>query len=518
MTLEVGVNVEQGVHSRLNARGQGNGGRPSAVVDRMRSFDDFDAADATPARRLARWEHSYLRNVVAMDLSVAIIAGLFGYLVRFDNPDAQMRLRYLGFVACLPLVWLSIQALNRTYERRFLYVGSDETRRVLRSGIMLVAGVSFVSYALKQDFSRGYMLGAFPILIAGTALGRYGLRKGLHRRRVAGDCMDRTIVVGHTGPIADMLQRLRRQHHHGLDVVAACLPPGVNPDGKLAATDLPIAQARDIVDAVARYRATMVVVLACPEMDGNELRRLSWRLESTGAQLLVAPALVDVTGPRTSVRLAAGLPLLHMEPPEFTGFRWFVKSALDRSAAGLGLLLLAPLLVFIAVMIRLEDHEKAIFRQKRVGRHGKEFVILKFRTMHVDAEKTLAALTEQNEHDGVLFKMKSDPRITRVGKHLRRYSLDELLQLINVFRGEMSLVGPRPPLSSEVSAYEPDLRRRLVVPPGLTGLWQVSGRSDLSWEESMYLDLHYVENWTPALDLMILLKTARAVVQARGAY
>jgi len=281
---------------------------------------------------------------------------------------------------------------------------------------------------------------------------------------------------------------------------------------------LPLAEVRDIVDVVERYNAQSVVVLASPEMDGAELRRLSWRLESTGAELLVAPALVDVTGPRTSVRLASGLPLLHVEPPEFSGLRRLTKSMLDRSAAALGLLVLSPLLLMVALLIWLEDHKSPIFRQRRVGRHGKEFVLLKFRTMHVDAEARLAQLVSLNENDGVLFKMRSDPRVTRVGRHLRRFSLDELPQLINVLRGEMSLVGPRPPLQAEVSAYEPDLRRRLVVPPGLTGLWQVSGRSDLSWEESTYLDLHYVENWSPTLDLMILFKTGRAVVKATGAY
>jgi exopolysaccharide biosynthesis polyprenyl glycosylphosphotransferase len=415
-------------------------------------------------------------------------------------------------------VWVLLLAINHTYERRFLYVGSEETRRVFRSGMMLVAGVAFVSYALQEDFSRGYLLGSFPLLVVGTAIGRYALRKGLHRRRTQGACLERTIVVGHPGPTAAMVERLRRQQHHGLDVVAAALPPGVSTDSQLAETDLPLVRARGIVDAVTELGASVVVVLACPEMDGDELRRLSWRLESTGTQLLVAPALVDVTGPRTSVRLAAGLPLLHMEPPDFSGIKRVAKSVLDRSAAAMGLLLLAPVLLAIMVMIRLDDHGQAVFKQQRVGRHGKEFVLLKFRTMHVDAESRLAYLRQHNEHDGVLFKMRADPRVTRVGRYLRRFSLDELPQLINVLRGEMSLVGPRPPLPDEVSRYDPDLRRRLVVPPGLTGLWQVSGRSDLSWDESMYLDLHYVENWTPALDLMILMKTARAVVQARGAY
>ena len=516
MTVEVELtNDSRLVRTAARAHGVSRDGvsyLPSA------SRDTFDAAAPAPTLRRARWESRYLSNVVAVDVFAATLAGAFGYLLRFNSIGMDTRLRYLAFAACLPLLWVLLMGVNHAYARRYLYVGSEETRRVFRAGLMLVAGVAFISYASNENFSRGYMLGSFPILIAGTAFGRYLLRKRLHRHRAKGACMERTIVVGHPGPTTAMVARLRRQQHHGLDVVAAALPPGVETNDDLADTDLPLVHARSIVDAVTNLDASVVVVLSCPEMDGEELRRLSWRLESTGAQLLVAPALVDVTGPRTSVRLAAGLPLLHMEPPEFSGLRRFAKSALDRSAAALGLLLLSPLLLAVVVMIRLDDHGKAVFKQKRVGRHGKEFVLLKFRTMYVDAESNLASLRQLNENDGVLFKMRADPRVTRVGRYLRRFSIDELPQLINVLRGEMSLVGPRPPLPAEVSRYDPDLRRRLVVPPGLTGLWQVSGRSDLSWDESMYLDLHYVENWSPALDLMILMKTARAVVQARGAY
>jgi exopolysaccharide biosynthesis polyprenyl glycosylphosphotransferase len=479
--------------------------------------DDFDAAASENSCQKSAWERRYLGKLLALDFGIATLAGLLGFLLRFENPSRETKLRYLGFAACLPLIWMVLVAANRAYDDRFLYVGSEETRRVFRSGLMLIAAVSFTAYAFQQNFSRGYMLGSFPLLIGGTAIGRYGLRKALHRQRGTGECMDRTIIVGHPRPAAEMTRRLRRQRYHGLDVVAACLPPGV----EKAAQDIDAGLefcVDDPVSVVERYGARVVVVLSCPEIDGIELRRLSWRLESTGAELLVAPALIDVTGPRTSVRLASGLPLLHVEPPELSGFRMIAKATLDRSAAAVGLVLLAPVLLLITLMIRVDDHEKAIFRQTRVGYHGKEFVLLKFRTMPADAEDGLESLREENEHDSVLFKMKRDPRITKVGSYLRRRSLDELPQLINVLRGEMSLVGPRPPLPEEVSAYHPDLRRRLAVRPGMTGLWQVSGRADLSWEESMHLDLHYVENWSPALDFMILLKTVRAVVKANGAY
>jgi exopolysaccharide biosynthesis polyprenyl glycosylphosphotransferase len=487
-------------------------------VEPTAPWGDFDAAVTPAAHGREGWEASYQRYLLTLDATVAALAGFCGFLLRFAEPSQEITVRYLGFTACLPLVWCALLSGNRAYERRFLYVGSEETRRVVRSGLTLVAGVSFLAYAFQWEFSRGYLLVASPLLVVATACGRYALRKGLHRSRESGDCMERTIIVGHLAPAEVMRKRLLREQHHGLDVVAVCLPPGVKADLRRIGEVVPLARTLDVVDAVEKFDARVVVVLACPEMDGEELRRLSWRLEHSGAQLLVAPALVDVTGPRTSIRLAAGLPLLHMEPPVFAGFRRVAKSVLDRSAAALGLVLVSPVLVAIMALIMLEDGHSPFFRQRRVGRHGQEFTLLKFRTMHVDAEAQKRSLTARNENDGVLFKIRNDPRVTRVGRHLRRYSLDELLQLVNVLRGEMSLVGPRPPLPAEVSKYHPDLRRRLVVPPGLTGLWQVSGRSDLSWDESMYLDLHYVENWTPALDLMILLKTVRAVVKARGAY
>jgi exopolysaccharide biosynthesis polyprenyl glycosylphosphotransferase len=214
-----------------------------------------------------------------------------------------------------------------------------------------------------------------------------------------------------------------------------------------------------------------------------------------------------------------GLPLLHVEEPEFAGFKRVVKGAMDRLAAGLAVLLLVPVLGAIAVAVRLDSPGPVLFRQTRIGRGGREFTMLKFRTMVVDAEARRGDLLALNQNaDGLLFKMADDPRVTRVGRVLRRFSVDELPQLFNVLSGRMSLVGPRPPLPAEVALYDDSVRRRLLVKPGLTGLWQVSGRSDLTWEESVRLDLRYVENWSLLLDIMILWKTGFAVVRARGAY
>ncbi|HEY4629941.1 MAG TPA: sugar transferase, partial [Blastococcus sp.] len=244
----------------------------------------------------------------------------------------------------------------------------------------------------------------------------------------------------------------------------------------------------------------------------------SWQLEGSGIELLVSPGLIEVAGPRLHIRPFVGLPLLSIEEPVFTGWRRVLKGALDRTGAALAIVLVAPILVAIAVAVRLSSHGPVLYRQERVGTYGRRFTMYKFRSMVDGADGKLADLLARNEGHGLLFKMQRDPRVTPVGRVLRRLSLDELPQLFNVLGGTMSLVGPRPPLPREVERYDTSIRRRLLVKPGLTGLWQISGRSDLSWEESVRLDLRYVENWSLTLDLLILWKTASAVLRSRGAY
>jgi exopolysaccharide biosynthesis polyprenyl glycosylphosphotransferase len=254
-------------------------------------------------------------------------------------------------------------------------------------------------------------------------------------------------------------------------------------------------------------------------MDPDKLRWISWQLEGTDADLIVSPGLAEVAGRRLHIQPVAGLPLLYVDEPQFTGFRRVLKSAFDRTLAAAALVVLAPLLVLIAVLVKATSRGWPFFLQTRVGKDGRTFKMIKFRSMYAGAERRVSELLAYNQApDGVLFKMHDDPRVTRIGRTLRRYSLDEVPQLINVVTGAMSLVGPRPPLPDEVAQYGDHVRRRLLVKPGLTGLWQISGRSDLSWEESVRLDLRYVENWSLALDMVVLLKTARAVLRAEGAY
>jgi exopolysaccharide biosynthesis polyprenyl glycosylphosphotransferase len=328
--------------------------------------------------------------------------------------------------------------------------------------------------------------------------------------------MRRVVLVGYRAVIADMAAMLRRETQHGLLVTAACI---VDADGASVISDIPAFGGLDNVAQVVRScEADTVAVLACPEMSGYRLRALAWELEKTGTDLCVAPALLDVAGPRTTIRPVAGLPLLHLDHPEFTGTKLVIKAGFDKMVALAALTVAAPLMALLALAVKLDDGGPAFFRQTRVGKDGRTFTVFKFRTMVIDAEQRRADLRSAHGQHSVLFKLRNDPRVTRTGTWLRRWSLDELPQLINVLNGDMSLVGPRPALPEEAAMYGDHVRRRLAVKPGITGLWQVSGRSDLTWDESIRLDLRYVENWSLMLDVHILWKTLSAVVRGSGAY
>ena len=457
----------------------------------------------------------YLREAAAADGLCALAAALLAFGVYFDD-QRQLSGQYLALSLSLPLFWLLMVMLSGGYDPRFIGVGSDEFRRILNVGLGLTAAIAIVAYGTKTDLARSYVLVALPCATLFDLLARFALRKRLHRRRKLGRCMRRTVVVGHASVAADLATELRRESYHGLQVVAACVT-GMIGNGQIAGIPV-IGELRSVPEVVARFDADTVAVLACPEMSGVRLRELAWALEKRGTDLCVAPALLDVAGPRTTIRPVAGLPLLHMDHPEFTGARRVIKSAFDKMLALSALALTIPVFLVIPLAIWIGDGGPPFFRQIRVGQHGRLFTVFKFRTMVRDAEDRKAQLTASNEYDDVLFKIRHDPRVTRVGAWLRRWSLDELPQLINVLLGDMSMVGPRPALPEEAAAYGEQVRRRLVVKPGITGLWQVNGRSDLPWEESVRLDLRYVENWSLALDLQILWKTLSAVGRGSGAY
>ncbi len=489
--------------------------RSAAVRPVVRPFVRVRGRHAAMSRR-QRWERRYVRALVLCDLLAGSAAGAVTFGLRFGDEVTAYNRSYMVLSGLLPVLLLVVLAVSRAYERRFLFVGTDEYQRVIRAGVGLIAGAALVSYALDLDLARGYVLAALPTAIVSSVVLRFALRKRLHVARARGESLRRVILVGHELSVIGMSRQLRRERYHGLEVVGACLPAGH--DGVGVQGLAVYGTFDDVAGAVEQADADTVVVLSCPELDGAALRRLAWRLERDEVDLVVASALVDVAGARTTIRPFDGLPMLHVEHPRLHGGSRLVKDLFDRVGALALLIAFGPLLLGVALCVRATSRGPVLFRQVRVGRDGRLFRIFKFRSMYVDAEARLAELRHLNEHDGVLFKMRDDPRVTRVGRWLRRFSLDELPQLLNVLLGQMSLVGPRPPLPSEVAVYADDVRRRLAVKPGMTGLWQVSGRSDLPWEEAVRLDLRYVENWSLSLDLVILLRTMTAVVRSSGAY
>ena len=472
-----------------------------------------DSVARQAASSASTWTREYLRQAALADLGCAVVAAFAAVQIRFGE---HVTGTYVALSLALPGLWLTAIGLAGGYDARIIGTGSDEYRKVLNAGVGLTAAVAIFSYLVNVNLSRAYVLIALPIVTLFDLVARYAMRKRLHRRRDNGRCMLSVMAVGHESAVADLVKELGRDRYHGMSVVGACV---VHPSEGDEVAGVPVYGDLDHVTAAVRsFGADTVAVLACPEMDGIRLRSLAWELEKTGTDLCVSPALLDVAGPRTTIRPTAGLTLLHVDHPQLSGFRVVVKDLFDRSLAAAALILLFPLFVLLTVLIRLHDRGPAFFTQVRVGKNGRVFKIYKFRTMVVDAEQRRTQLLDRNDTDGVLFKLRNDPRVTAVGAHLRRWSIDELPQLFNVLLGQMSLVGPRPALPDEAARYAEHVRRRLVVKPGLTGLWQVNGRSDLNWEESVRLDLRYVENWSFALDLQILWKTISVMIRGSGAY
>jgi exopolysaccharide biosynthesis polyprenyl glycosylphosphotransferase len=478
------------------------------------------------SRRVSRWHRPYTVLLIVFDListlgASHIASSLEKSQAGFQNRswaflDGPALFNFFAYVV-LPLGWLVLLWTNGTYDRRYLGLGSEEFKRVLRTSVTVVAAVSLLAFATKADLSRGTVatvsLSALLLLLTGRAIARQILH--LSRRRT-GHGAHRMVLVGTLPEALEVYTAVTRSPAAGLIPVAIHLTDGFSAARGIE-TPVPVYAGRDVLSLVREVGADTIAVCGSASAEPGELRRLAWQLEGTGVDLVVAPQLTDIAGPRVHIRPIEGLPLLHVEEPTLSGPGWLVKNLMDRIAAGLGLLVISPILLFIALGIRMSDPGPVFFRQTRVGHDGRTFRVWKFRTMYVDAEERKATLDELNETDGMLFKMKQDPRIFSFGAKLRATSMDELPQLINVLKGEMSLVGPRP-LPADDGDYLGDVRRRLLVRPGMTGLWQVSGRSDLSWDEAVRLDLYYVDNWSLTYDLAILWRTIGVVLQRKGAY
>lgn len=490
----------------------------------MTTFTDYLDALATNAGSKSRARRHWLVSqgaqhvfLIAADLIVLVAAMLLAIQARvllpFDHSDPNNLI-----VFGLPLIgalWVVLIQSFGAYQLRHQRAGATEYKRVVMASFTMAGTVGITSYLLKAEFPRGLYILLFSVGTIGLISARFVRRQAMHAVHRRGALLTPVIVAGESGHVDAIAKVLRRESWLGYRVVGAV----TSDRAEQTPSGLPVlGSVADTVSLIDDHDIATVIFAEGAFASPAAFRRMAWELEEQDVQMIVVPALTDVSAQRLDVRPVAGLPLVDVDRPQAIEAARWIKRTWDVIGSALILLLIAPVMGLVALAIKLEDGGPVMFRQTRVGLKGQTFDCLKFRSMCVDAEARLAALAAQNEGAGPLFKMTHDPRITRVGRFIRRFSLDELPQLWNALRGDMSLVGPRPALPTEVAQYDSDARRRLDVRPGLTGLWQVSGRSNLSWDDTVRLDLYYVDNWSMVQDLMILAKTARAVVGSSGAY
>lgn len=467
----------------------------------------------TIARLVARTNRWQLAFLVLTDALVIAFSATSAFVLRFGWAEREILPMWLAVL--LPVAWLTLLTAFGAYSLPHLRTGMDEFRRVATASLTLAGSLGIVCYLLQIELSRSFFAALFVIGVPLLVVLRLGRRKLLGALRTRGEAVVPVVVAGAPSHIDAISRVLRRERWLGYDVIGALTSHDVQetPGGLTV-----LGRVDQVPQLVERLPLQAVIFAEGSFDDGQEFKRIAWELERHSTEMIVVPAVTDISAGRLGTRPVGGLPLVHVERPQaFAAARWG-KRAFDIVGSFFLLLLAAPFVGAAALAIKLEDGGPVFFKQTRVGRWGEEFQCFKIRSMVLDAEAKLESLAASNEGAGVLFKMARDPRVTRVGTFIRRFSIDELPQFWNVLRGEMSLVGPRPALPKEVASYDRDTVRRLDVRPGLTGLWQVSGRSDLPWDETVRLDIYYVDNWSMLQDLVIIARTARAVLASRGAY
>ncbi len=492
---------------------------------------DSITADSTGARSKRRsWGQRYASRLAVTDLIALVWAAVGVHLVqpqvsRSAFTSEPLNLSFVALTVGLLSVWLFALHLS-SRDPKAIGHGPTEYKQIVHATLVVFGLVAIAAYLFQLDLPRSYLLVMMPAGLGAVLASRFIWRRWLHRRRDIGEFMSEVLAVGNIPTVTELLRDLRRAPRAGYKVIGVCVSQdaqSVDHDGGalLSIDGVPVlGDLTSVAEVVRRSGADTVAVTATSAFGPSAVRRLSWELEDTDSDLVLAPALTNIAGPRIHTQPVAGLPLIHVDRPTYRGANRILKKTFDAVGSVLLVLLLSPVLIAVAIAVKVTSKGPVFFRQERVGINGEMFRMIKFRSMVVDAEARLAALKAEQHDAGneVLFKIRNDPRITKVGKFIRRFSIDELPQLFNVVFADMSLVGPRPPLMAEVELYGDEARRRLLVKPGMTGLWQVSGRSDLTWEDTVRLDVYYVENWSITGDVVILWKTAKAVVSSSGAY
>jgi exopolysaccharide biosynthesis polyprenyl glycosylphosphotransferase len=486
-----------------------------------------ERAKRDEARTPTDWRRRYQRRLQITDF-LALVWVVFGTQIAwFGLGNAQLAIlqdtrlsdvSYWLFSAGLVLVWMGALSWSDSRSYRVIGTGASEYVRVADSSLRLFGGIAILAFLTRTEVARGFLLISLPLGVLVLLLTRWLWRQWLVAKRETGAFSARVLLVGSVASVAQIARELQRNPSAGYHVVGACTPSGTV-GGTVPGTQIPMMGSVNAVERAMQFTgADTVAVTSTDELPPDKVKQISWNLQAGRQHLVLAPSIVDIAGPRLHTRPVAGLPLIHIETPRFSKGQLFLKRFVDLTGSVIGVVLLSPVLAFLAMSIRLSSDGPVLFRQARIGRGGREFTMVKFRSMVTNAEELLENLQRDRVAQGIdsgneiLFKMKNDPRVTPTGRIMRKFSLDELPQLFNVIGGSMSLVGPRPPLPSEVAQYATHVHRRFLVKPGITGLWQVSGRSSLSWEDTVRLDLSYVENWSLLGDIAIIAKTAKAAV------
>lgn len=486
----------------------------------------------TAVRRTVAWRDSYVRSMQAMDGLMVSVTVCAAQLLRFGLDSKTLPLDGFGMPywligVALGLTWWAWLGLRGTRDIRLVGQGIEESKEIVNASLILFGAVAIFSYAFDIPTARGYVIIALPLGISLLLLGRGWIRKRLLEQRRTGMAMARTMIVGGRPGALETVRSLLENPGAGFAPVALYAPPSTRPcpvalDSSQVPPNLLLenheADVDGIVDACRAWDIEVLVLCASAPLSPDEIRRLGWYLADEQIRLVLDTGLTDIAGPRIHTQHMAGLPLIHVSTPRMSWSRRMCKRSMDVVGAVTALAFLAPVMLALALIVKGHDGGPVLFSHERVGLDGKLFKVLKFRTMRVDAQAMHDQLMTESGKGALLFKLKNDPRVTRPGHWMRKYSFDELPQFVNVLRGEMSLVGPRPQVAAEVAEYEDHVHRRLRVKPGITGLWQVSGRNNLSSTQSTRLDVYYVENWSPAQDFAILLRTVRVVLSREGAY
>jgi exopolysaccharide biosynthesis polyprenyl glycosylphosphotransferase len=456
------------------------------------------------------WKPNLRKNISIIDFFSLLFAVTLILTLRFpqtwQGELSAYEIRNIFLALLVLFSWLFFLWFNGSRDTNILGFGADEYKRLINATLFSFTSIAFISYIFKLEISRAFILLVFPFGLITLFVSRRILRRRLLKARSEGRYLSKVLLL-HSGENDPVESRLSIASHAGFDVVYKVQTlEGSNLDFK------------QIVGKAIENNCDQIMVGQSAIISAAELRKLGWALEETSIDLIVAPAVTEIAGPRLKVSNVEGLPLLHLEQPVFSGVSRVTKRLLDLVLSAIGLTVISPFLLIVALMIKFYDRGSIFYTQKRIGQNNKEFSVYKFRTMYEGSHEQRGKVMAETNKDPRLAKDPQDPRVTKPGLFLRRWSIDEIPQIINVLKGEMSLVGPRPPLAEEVNQYEKSERRRLLVKPGLTGLWQVSGRSELDWEDAVRLDLYYVENWSLTLDILIIIRTAAAVWRGEGAY